>query len=185
MSIDKTVSKALGLSEESGKRGEVLVWAGWPGFVATFNSREFVFAVTLTAIMTLIVVIMFGTSDLPIEFSAMMMVIVCSLILLFIGWVRQVCRYIKTLGMLYAVTDLRVVIIKHREIVAEMSIDSIKSVAVDKKSKLFGNGTVVFNQGEDYFKNNMLEAPPNIKKGVFAFFNVLDPDNVLTYIQGL
>jgi hypothetical protein len=163
--------------------GETLRWSGAPGFVATFNSGEAVFAAIITAMITIITVIMFGTTNhLPIEANAMLTAFTCGLILLFIGWVRQICRYVTTLGLYYAVTDSRIMIIKNKSIVAEMPIESIKSTAVKKKP--FGNGTVVFNQGSDYFKRgNIIESPPNPRKGVFAFFNVLDPSNAIEAVR--
>jgi hypothetical protein len=165
---DKAVMKVLKRNPpKADAPAEVLCWSGSPGFVATFNSREFVFAVVITAVVTLISVIMLGDSDVPVEASAMMAVFVCSMTLLLIGWVRQVYRYIKTISMYYAVTDLRLVIIKNGRIADE--IDTVTSVSVSRK--FFGNGSIVFNEGEDYLKNNLLEAPPRF---IFAFFNVLD-----------
>lgn len=192
---DKAVMKVL-LSEretptESGKRAEALCWSGSPGFVATFNRGEFFTAVAATIVITIISVILFYRSPnpptdlnshyhidrappMPPEDIALLTAIICSIILLFVGWVRQVCRYIKTVGMFYAVTDERVLIIKHRKVVDEMPVESVTSMAVSRK--LFGNGTVVFNQGADYFeKNPLIEAPT---RKVFVFFNVIDPYNV-------
>jgi hypothetical protein len=164
---DKIVSKAL-------PKEEKLQWSGRPGFVATFNSREFVFSILITVIISVIVLIIFGESEFGYEFNALLSVTVCVIALLFIGWVRQVYRYIATLGMYYAVTASRLVIIKNGKIIKEMKLELIKSTSISKK--LFGNGSVVFNEGEDYLKHNLIEAP---SKKVFAFFNVLDPYNVL------
>jgi hypothetical protein len=76
--------------------------------------------------------------------------------------------------MFYAVTDCRIVIIKNKRIIEELPLVLIKNVTV--KTKLFGNGTVVFNQGDDYFDSNIIEAPT---QRVMAFFNVIDPENVI------
>jgi len=192
---DKAVSKVL-------IENEKIHWSGMPGFVATFNSREVVFSAIATTVIAIVVAVIMGTppetylplsdtahttahipAGLPFEFYALLTVTVCGIALLFIGWVRQICRYITTLGMYYAVTPSRLVVIKHGKIVREMPVQSVKSTAI--KKKLFGNGSIVFNEGEEYFKEHMLESPPAIKKGIFAFFNVLDPDNALTILTNL
>jgi uncharacterized membrane protein YfbV (UPF0208 family) len=174
---DKAVEKVLVGHDDHGVLPpvrEALLWTGSPGFVATFNSQEFFGAVAITVIVTIITTIMFGNVDFPVEVTAILAAFLCSMGLLFIGWVRQVCRYVKTLGMYYAVTDSRLVIIKNKRIIAQMQLCEIKNTAVHKR--FFGNGSIVFNQGEDYLKNNPLEAPSS---KVFAFFNVLDLENVL------
>ena len=194
--IQWQVAKARELSDKAVSeflpKNELLRWSGRPGFVATFNSREVLFSIIATVVITIIVVVIMGTpppvpyysaqfnDSLPLEFYALMSVTFCGLTLLFIGWVRQVCRYITTIGMYYAVTDSRLVIIKHGEIVSQLPIELIKTLAVSKK--MFGNGSVVFNEGEDYFKENLLESPP---KNIFAFFNVLDVDNVKACLNRL
>jgi hypothetical protein len=122
--------------------------------------------------------ILFANDDFPIEATAVLASITVGLGLLLVGWVRQVCRYVKTLGMYYAVTDSRLVIIKWQRIVAEKPLESVISVSTDSKG-FFGNGSIVFNEGEDYLKHNLLEAPT---RKVFAFFNVLDPYNAVSAV---
>jgi len=165
---DKTVSNVL-------DDKEALRWSGAPGFVATFNSREFVLSIIITVIISIIAVIMFGNSSvgLPADFYALLSATVCVLTLLTIGWIRQIYRYITTLGVYYAVTDSRLVIIKRGKIISELPLAEVKSVSVSKK--LLGNGSVVFNEGEDYLRSNLVESPT---KKVFCFFNVLDVENV-------
>jgi hypothetical protein len=161
---DKAVTPLL-------SEGEVLCWSGNPGFVATFNGSELLFSIVITAVITLTVTIMSAGGELPIEANAVFTAFTCVIVLLFVGWVRQLCRYITTLGMFYAVTDSRLLIVKFGKIAAEMPLHEVKSTAIRKK--LWGNGTVVFNRGEDYPR---VESPPNPSR-LFAFFNVLDPDN--------
>ncbi|MCL2037096.1 MAG: hypothetical protein FWG83_06910 [Oscillospiraceae bacterium] len=185
---DKVVSAFL-------PEGEVLRWSGRPGFVATFNRYEFFAGVAVTAIITFISVVLLwhppSTStpfssyievSLPPEIIAVMVAFFMSMMLLFIGWVRQIYRYMRTLTVYYAVTDLRLLIFKKKKIIAELPIESVRSVAISLKSKFYGNGTLVFNQGEDFFENrnknaNVIESPPNHRE-VFAFFNVLQAERV-------
>ena len=175
---DKAASVAL-------TEGETLRWSGRPGFVATFNFKEVVTALVIIPIVTFMSIIVFGASiDFPIDLIAFVTVLVYMIAALFLGWVRQIYRYTKTLGMVYAITDSRLVIIKYKRIIGEIDVEAVESTAVYTKGRLFGNGTVVFNKGDDYFKKNkIIESPPNIKKGFFVFFNIMDPDNVLTIID--
>jgi len=188
----KAGTRQEALLPKAGTRAEVLRWSGNPGFVATFNSHEFVMAIIITVIVTIISVILAGDSRsgglespfssyyvpqpvyIPPEVIALLAAFITSMSLLFVGWVRQVIRYIKTLGMYYAVTDTRLVIIKRGKITAEMPLSEISSTSVSRR--FWGNGTIVFNQGEDYLKSHMIEAPTD---KVFVFFNVLDLENLL------
>lgn len=157
---------------------ETVRWSGSPGFVATFNSQEFLSALIITVIFTITATILMGNTTFPVQVSALLAAFVCSMSLLLVGWVRQVIRYAKTIGMYYAVTESRLVIIKHKRIVAEMSVESIESKSISRK--FWGNGSIVFNQGDDYLENHMIEAPTN---KVFVFFNVLDIENVLKEVS--
>ena len=164
--------------------GEILRWSGTPGFVATFNMIEFVTCTLFVSMIAFFAVVFFGHGDfgLPMWFYVAVATTVCSLILLFIGWIRQICRYIRTLGLLYAATDLRLLIIKRGKIIAEIPLDKIQSYDMNICDIFFGTGTVVFNQGSGYFKVYEIESPPNPSK-VFAFYRVLDPDNVVLLLE--
>jgi hypothetical protein len=157
-----------------------LRWSGSAGFVATFNAQEFNLAIVLTAVLSVIATVLFANNEFPVWLNAVIAAFAVSMTLLFIGWVRQIARYTKTVGVLYAVTDSRLLIFRRKRIVAQMPIEAVVNTAV--KKKFFGNGTVVFNEGEDFFqRGNILEAPT---RRIFAFFNVLDPDNVVKLIKG-
>ena len=160
---------------------EKLLWSGRPGFVGTFNSHELFLSIIITAIITVIVLIITGDDEfLPLEAKILFSVTTCAMLLLLFGWFRQLYRYFcLTIGMYYAVTESRLVVIKHKAILNELPLRAVENTSVHKR--LWGNGTVVFNQGSDYFEQNkMIEAPTNKP---FCFYNVLDPDNVIDLVR--
>ncbi|MDR0223345.1 MAG: hypothetical protein LBI38_07440 [Oscillospiraceae bacterium] len=155
---------------------ENLLWSGRPGYVATFNVREAAAAVPVIAIVAAVSVIVLGVDEFPAEFTAIAAASVSAIAMLFAAWVRQVIRYIKTINLYYAVTDERVVIARISgskvKIAAQQPLYGVKSAAVSRR--FFGNGSFVFNMGEDYFeKGGVLESP---ERGVLAFFNIADVD---------
>ncbi|MCL2634361.1 MAG: hypothetical protein FWD34_07620 [Oscillospiraceae bacterium] len=169
---DNAVSKAISDEEE-------ILWSGRPGYVATFNMREVLGAIPVIAIISIVVGILFNTEQLPVDFFIIVTASGLFILLLFIAWLRQIYRYIKTINLFYAVTKTRIVIVKGRDVIREMPHESVENTAVTKK--FFGNGSVVFNGGGDYFtKGNVIEAPTD---KVFVFFNVMDVDGVLKNIK--
>jgi len=169
--------------------GETLLWSGIPGFVDVI-SREDLSLLPFFAVNAVIIYILFSYSryffysgfarnpePLPVFDYIITAEIIHILLILLLLTIRLLYRYFSTAGHVYAVTDRRVIIIR-RKIKREINITDIKTVSVDKR--LFG-GSIVFNNGNDYFSKG--GALNSHRRSLTAFFNIADLDGAMRSIN--